>query len=218
MYELKTEGIVLGKYNLLNDNDEIVVVFTEKNGKVFIRTKGTKKILSKLKPVLEIFSLNNYYLIKKNEQSKYFRLIQASPIKIYTNIRNSLNDIFLCFLFLQLINKFLEPEDPNVELYEMTKTIFDLIDKKAINLKLAEIFFKIKLLKFTGFNIKDNTNFLKNARASSSVKKVIFDLEKIKSLDNFSMQIENLQMIDEIINDYIKSIINEDLTCLKLIK
>lgn len=216
MYELKTKGIVLGKYNLENE-DETVIIFTEKNGKIFVRTKGTKKFSNKLKTTLEIFSLNEYYFLKKSNQTKYFRLIQAVPIKVYENIRNSLNDIFLCFLFVQLINKFTEPEDPNYELYKMTKSIFDLINEKAVSPKLIEVFFKVKLLKFTGFNINDNQEFLKKEKLSVNTKKIIIAIENADISDILQLKIENLQTVNNLLNNYIKNILNEDLSCLKII-
>ncbi len=216
MYELKTEGIVLNKYNQ-KDNDEVIIIFTEKKGKIFVRSKGTKKISSKLKPALEIFSLNDYYFIKKNDKLKYFRLIQGNSIKIFENIRKSLNHIFLCFLLVQLINKFLETEDPHFELYKITKEIFELIDKNAVNLKTAEVFFKIKLLKYTGFNIKDNKNVLKKEKLSNYLKDIIFEIEAEDSLIR-DYNTDNLFKIDNILNDYIKSILNEDLSCLRLLK
>jgi len=217
MFELKTEGFVIKRYTSL-EPDETAIIFTKEYGKIFIKAKGTKKITSKLKTTLEVFSLNNYYLIKRNNNLKFFKLIQAKPVKIYENIRTSMNKIFLGYLIVQLINKFVEPEDANRELYDITKNIFELLNEKSnISLDFLELFFKIKLLKYTGFNIINNLKYYENLNISKKIQDFILKIDKTINLYSQDIDFELMDNANIVINNYIKSILGQDLNCFRLI-
>lgn len=217
MLELRTEGFVI-KRNMGFDSDETAIIFTKEYGKIFIKAKGTKKITSKLQTTIEVFSLNNYYFIKRNHNSRFFKLIQAKPIKIYESIRNSMDKIFFGYLIIQLINKFMEPEDANIELYEITKNIFDLInEKRNISLDFLELFFKIKLLKYTGFNIANNLKYYENLNVSKKIQDLINKIDKTINLSAQNIDVDLISNANAVINDYIKSILGQDLSSFKLI-
>ncbi|HPD19519.1 MAG TPA: recombination protein O N-terminal domain-containing protein, partial [Candidatus Goldiibacteriota bacterium] len=86
--EIKTDGIVLKRYKS-GESDDITIIFTLQNGKVMVSSKSTQKISSKLRSCLEIFSYNKYHLIKKNNNSQFFKLIGAEHVKMFENIRTS---------------------------------------------------------------------------------------------------------------------------------
>jgi len=217
--EIKTDGIVLNNY-VVNENDNITVLFTEKIGKTFIISKSTKKLTSKLKPVLELFSLNNYYLMRKKEGTKYFRLIQASQFCAYENIRSSLDKIYLAYLIAELLNKFLPAESPSEEIFTLTKQILRHIDSKGdADNGLIESIFKLKLVKYAGFNITDNKIFL----SEKKTKKEIMDYfsyisENTESIENITVKDAPINEINCMIDTYIMHIIDDEIKSKKIFR
>jgi len=64
---LKTEAVVLKKRLLLNQ-DLLVVLFSESQGKIVVIAKGARKITSKRLPHLETANLINVILNKRKER------------------------------------------------------------------------------------------------------------------------------------------------------
>jgi len=217
--EIKTDGIVLNNY-IIKDNDNITVLFTEKIGKIYVISRSTKKITSKLKPTLELFSLNHYYLTRKDEKTKYFRLTQAMQICAYETIRTSLDKIYLAYLIVELLNKFLPEESQSDELFELSKYIMGKINiKNNINIDMLESFFKLKLLKLTGFNMVDNLSFLAQSKISKNIKDyveyVTHDLNKI---DEISVMESTVSEANTIVDSYIMYIVDDYIKSKKLYK
>lgn len=214
--ELKTEGIVLKRYKS-GEVDNITVIFTSDFGKVLVSSKSTQKISSKLKFSLEMFSYNNYYLIKRSRNSKFFRLIGAEPIKMFENVRKSLRKIGFAYLVVELLNKFLEIEDENRKIFELTKNVLYIIDSNLYsNVELLEIFFKIKLLKLCGFDLTKDSNYLKNKdiKFKNSINTI---LDAIMP-HNLKFDLNILMDINLLINSYIVNILGEDVRSSKFLE
>ncbi len=217
--EIKTDGIVLNNYTV-NENDNITVLFTEQIGKTFILSKSTKKLTSRLKPVLELFSLNHYYLMRKKETTKYFRLIQASQFCAYENIRASLEKIYLAYLIAELLDKFLPAESPAEELFVLTKQILRHIDSvDYANDGFIESFFKLKLLKHAGFNITDNKIFLSESKTKKEIRDYFSHiLENTETIENMTVKDAPINEINYLIDTYIMYIIDDDIKSKKMLR
>jgi len=214
--EIKTEGIVLKRYRT-GEADDITLIFTLQNGKVLVSSKGTQKISSKLKFCLEIFSYNRYHLIKKNNNSQFFRLIGAEHIKMFENIRESLRKIGFAYLVVELLNKFLEIEDESPEIFELTKTVLHIIDSDLYpNVELLESFFKLKLLKLCGFDLTKDSNYLQNkdTRFKHSLNTILEAIMPQKLKFDFDI----LRDINMTINSYIINVLGEDVHSSKFLE
>jgi DNA repair protein RecO len=157
--ELKTEGIVLKRYKK-GENDDITVIFTRAAGKVLVSSRSTRKMSSKLRPTLELFSLNEYHLEKRKKESQFYTLIQSKSLKMFENMRVSLRKIGFSYLVVELLNKFLQLEDGQAGLFELTKNVLHVVDSgNYINIENMESYFKLKLLELSGFDITEDTSF-----------------------------------------------------------
>ncbi|MCX8092779.1 MAG: DNA repair protein RecO [Candidatus Goldbacteria bacterium] len=214
--ELKTEGIVLKRYKT-GDADDVTVIFTAAAGKILVLSKSTQKLTSKLKSSLEIFSYNNYHLIKKNKNSKFFKLIGAQHMKMFENIRLSLRKIGFAYLVVELINKFLEIEDENFEIFDLTKNILHMIDSELYpNIELLESFFKLKLLKLCGFDLTKDSNYLINKDVK--LKHVLDTILSTAELQKIKFDFDILREINMLINSYIVNILGEDIHSSKFLE
>jgi len=214
--EIKTDGIVLKRYKS-GESDDITIIFTLQNGKVMVSSKSTQKISSKLRSCLEIFSYNKYHLIKKNNNSQFFKLIGAEHVKMFENIRTSLRKIGFAYLVVDLLNKFLEMEDANREIFELTRDVLHIIDSELYpNIELLESFFKLKLLKFCGFDMTKDNNYLKNKDANfkSNLNTILY----VKEVQKLKFDFDVLKDINMLINSYIINILGEDVHSSKFLE
>lgn len=214
--ELKTEGIVLKRYKS-GEADDITVIFTSDFGKLLISSKSTRKLSSRLKFCLESFSYNNYHLIKKNKDSKFFKLIGATHIKMFENIRMSLRKLGFAYLVVELLNKFLEMEDESKEIFELTKNVLHIVDSDLYpNIELLEIFFKLKLLKLCGFDLTKDNNYLKNRdmKFRHSLDTILDAISPHKLKFDYDI----LREINILINSYIINILGEDIHSSKFLE
>ena len=216
--ELKTEGIVLKRYRK-GENDDITVIFTRDAGKILAASVSTRKPSSKLKITLDPFSLNTYSLLKKNENSGYFRLIQSAPVKMYQEMRKDLKKIGYFYLVAELVDKFLGVEDKNEDVFCMVKELFSLVDSgKYHDIGLLEGYFKVRLLKFAGFTISDNAVYMSKARVGSVIKTAMKEIEKEDDVLRFSIEKETIKEMNEFIDFYIISILGEEIRSSKFIE
>lgn len=217
--EIKTDGIVLNNY-IIKDNDNITVLFTEKIGKIYVISRGTKKITSKLKPTLELFSLNHYYLTRKDEKIKYFKLVQASQICAYETIRTSLDKIYLAYLIVELLNKFLPEESQSDDLFELSKYVLNKINLKInVNINRLESFFKLKLLKLTGFNMVDNLSFLVQSKIKKEIKDYVeYVAHDLKNIDEISVMESTVTEANNFVDSYIMHIVDDSIKSKRIYK
>jgi len=214
--EIKTDGIVLKRYKT-GEADDVTVVFTSTNGKILISSKSTQKITSKLKFCLENFSYNAYHLIKKNRNSQFFKLIGAQPLKMFENIRLSLKKLGFAYLVVELLNKFLELEDAQVEIFNMTKDILHIVDSGLYpNIELLESFFKLKLLKLSGFDLTKDNNYLKHkdTKFKQNLNVILSSSEPM----NLDFDFDILRDINIFLNSYIIQILGEDINSSKFLE
>jgi hypothetical protein len=215
--ELKTEGIVLKRHRQ-GEKDDITFIFTRELGKVLVSSRGTRKLESRLKPALELFSLNNYFLVKSRKDSRYFTLVQAEPVKMFQNMRLSLRKIGFCYLVVELLNKFTEIEDPHVELFDTARSIMEIVESGDYsNVENIESFFKLKVLKFAGYDLVDDTQYLKDKHAGKEVKELLHRIESVPDVKRLDIDYDVIRDVNMLIDSFMIYILGEDLSSNKFI-
>jgi hypothetical protein len=108
-------------------------------------------------------------------------------------------------------------EDANHEVFELTRDVLHLVDSELYpNIELLESFFKLKLLKFCGFDMTKDNNYLKNKDAKlKSNLNVILDAKEPQKL-KFGFDV--LKDINMLINSYIINILGEDVHSSKFLE
>ena len=209
--ELKTDGIVLKRYRQ-GETDDITVIFTRDMGKVLVSSKSTRKLSSKLKPALELFSLNRYVLVKGRKDSRYFTLTQAENVKMFESTRLSLRKIGFSYLVMELLNKFTEIEDPNSELFDLALDIMNIVESGDYsNVENIESFFKLRILKYSGYDLTGDAEYLREKRVAKEAKALlatILDAPDAKKLD---VEYDIIRDLNMLIDSYIIYILGEDI-------
>jgi DNA repair protein RecO len=213
--ELKTEGIVLKRYEK-GENDNVTVIFTKETGKVAVVSKSTKKPGSRLKSTLELFSVNRYFLTKKNSQSQYFILIQSQPVNAFQGIRLELKKIALAYYIVELLDKFMQLEEENRELYELALYVLSGIDEcRYKDLAEAGSFFKLKLLKIAGFNMTEDAEFLVKRGVSAELEKLMSEIERSGSSEEVKGYNTYADELDRLLDSYIVTVLDEEIASRK---
>jgi len=174
--EIKTSGIVLKRFDRA-ENDNVTAVFTENAGKIFVVSKGTRKPASRFKNSLELFSLSDFMLTRKNPDSRYFTLIQAKAQNSFAGIRSSLKKIALAYYVIELVEKFMQPEDVNKEIYGLVIDTLLAVETCGVK-ETAEhgATFKARLLKCAGFNPSDDAEFLEARCVENCVRRQLKEM------------------------------------------
>ena len=216
--EIKTEGIVL-KSHRSGEKDDITFIFTRELGKVMVTSKGTRKLSSRLKPALELFSINKYHLLKSRKESKYFTLINAEPVKMFQNMRNSLRKIGFCYLVVELLNKFTEVEDPHEELYDAAKQIMDIVESgQYSNIENIESYFKLMILKYAGYDLAKDSLYLKDHSISGEIRELFRMIISSPDAAKLDVDYNIIREINMAIDAYVIYTLGEDVYSTKFIE
>jgi len=148
----KTEVIVLRDYDL-GDQDKIVIFYSRRYGKIKVIAKGARRIKSRFAALVQPPSYDSV-VVHKATRSGLDTLSECKINYPFIGIRkNLLRFAYSCYL-AELIDKFLEEEQPNSHLFELlVKTLFCLERIRKQNLTLLMRSFEIKLLKILGYGL-----------------------------------------------------------------
>ncbi|MCE5300181.1 MAG: DNA repair protein RecO [Spirochaetia bacterium] len=209
--ELKTEGLVLKRIHS-RENDDVTFVFTRELGKVMVISRSTRKMRSKLRNALELFSLNTYFLVKSKKDSKYFTLVQAQHMSMFENMRLSLRKIGFSYLVMELLYKFTEIEDRHEELFDIAKDVLSTVDSGAYsNVENTESYFKLKLLHNTGFDLTSDSDYLRDKKATAVIKKTMEHIMACEDPRTLDVDYDTIRDINMLIDGYIIQVLGEDI-------
>lgn len=119
-----SNGVVLSRKNY-GEADRILVVFSKDFGKVSLLAKGIRKIKSKKRGHVEIFSEIKFSAVKGHGMDI---ITEAVTINDFSGVRVNLNKISLAYYFCEVINK-ITREDENPTL------IYNLLSSALSNLE-----------------------------------------------------------------------------------
>ena len=141
-----SEGIVLAKRDY-GEADRILVLFTKHFGKVSALAKGVKKLKSKKRGHLEIFSLIRFQAAK----GKGLDIVtEAETIDNFGVIRKDLKKSSVAYFFCEVVGKLTKEEERNEELFEFLYGYLRRL-KKTSSLKKFRNKFTKELLVLLGF-------------------------------------------------------------------
>lgn len=129
-----SEGIVLSRKNY-GEADRILTVFSKHYGKISLMAKGIRKLKSKKRGHLEIFSQIKFSAVKGNGMDI---MTEAQTIDDFSGVRVNLNKISLAYYFCEVVNK-ITREDENINL------IYKLLSKSLADLQVSSELKKLRL-------------------------------------------------------------------------
>lgn len=128
-----SEGIVLSRKNYA-EADRILVLFTKHFGKVTLLAKGVRKLKSKKRGHIEIFSKIRFSAVKGKSMDM---ITETETIDAYDQVRLNLNKVSLAYYFCEVILKITKDGEDDPRLYRiLADALTDLqIRKNLKNLR-----------------------------------------------------------------------------------
>lgn len=100
-HSYSSDGIVLSRKNY-GEADRILIIISKDYGKLSLLAKGIRKIKSKKRGHLEIFSKIKFSAVKGNGMDI---MTEAETIDDFSGVRINLNKISLAYYFCEVVNK-----------------------------------------------------------------------------------------------------------------
>ena len=150
---IKTEAIILKKSDL-GEIDRILVVYTEKLGKVNVSAKGVKKLESKLRYSIEPISYVQMILV---EGKNFLILKDAVIIDQFLNIKKDLEKIKIARELTEIIDEAIVGEEKDEQIWNLISTILKELDVGHTTSYIKQNFQKnlIRLLGYDPEKMKD---------------------------------------------------------------
>jgi DNA repair protein RecO (recombination protein O) len=143
---IRTEGVILRRKDF-GESDRILVLFTEKMGRISGIAKGSRKPGSKLAGHLELFTRSSFLISK----GRNLHLItQAETIDSYQNLRRDLRGIGTGSYVVELVDAFSYEEGSNLKLYELLVATLEAL-AEGEDRAVVTHYFELHLLDLVGF-------------------------------------------------------------------
>ncbi len=145
--QFKDDLIILKRFTI-NENDILVNAFGRFSGKIQLKAKGSKKILSKFTGRLEPLSIISAEIY---DSGKSYTLTNANLKFCPLGIQESNYETYeLSQKICGILNRFLPFEEPNAKIFHLIERIAEQYTIEQ-NINKTEIFFLTKFLEFSGF-------------------------------------------------------------------
>ena len=144
----KTTAIILKRTNF-SEADRLITVFTKNYGKLTLIGKGIRKLTSRKKGHLELFTLTNLQIAK----TKSIDIItEAEAIDNFPHLRKNLNRVRIAYLFSELTDKLTAEGQEHQEVYYLLLQSLKTLNSRSAP-KTLIINFEKQILKILGFGL-----------------------------------------------------------------
>lgn len=116
----KTQGFVIKKTEQ-GENNLVFSIFTEDFGKIEIVGKAIRKINSKLRPNIDIFSLCQTEFIQGR---RYKTLTDVKSINRFPEIKKNLEKAKIAYKILDSLDNFIIYQEQDLKIWELLKRVF----------------------------------------------------------------------------------------------
>ncbi|MEK7513440.1 MAG: DNA repair protein RecO [Patescibacteria group bacterium] len=144
----RATAIILKRQNL-GEADRLITVFSERSGKLKLMAKGIRKLTSRKKGHLEIFTLSRLMIVT----TKSIDLItEAATVNNFSRLRQNLNRVRIAYLFCELVDKLTVENQEQVAIFALLKTYLSQLNSQSVTSDLI-VNFETELLKLLGFGL-----------------------------------------------------------------
>lgn len=141
-----SEGFILARRNF-GEADRIVDIYSKDKGKVSLIAKGVRKLTSRKRGHLEIFSKIEFQTMNGKNMGI---LTEVETVDDYAPVRKSMNKISLAYYFMEVIGKITREGGENIELYNFLSSSMERL-KGEKGLKKFRKDFVTNILKILGY-------------------------------------------------------------------
>lgn len=145
MANYKTRGIVIKRTNF-SESDRLLVIFSEKFGKIRAIAKGVRKPLSKLSGNIELFCLTDFVIA----EGRNLDIVTSAEIeKCFINLRNHLESTTMAYYFADIIDQMTGENESHQKIFSLLIEVLENIDEKQTQILLP--YFEINFLSAIGY-------------------------------------------------------------------
>lgn len=218
-----TEGIIFKQIKTVNGR-RMVLLFSEKYGKISAGTNISEKGKSKAALAMRPFTYGKYELFKNRDT---YHINAAETIRSYYKIGEDVEKYMCCSYILEFTEKLLQEESPAKDLFRLILDFFEIMERRTKKYNSMILAYQIKALQYSGtmpqiqhcvvcgsknddpmlFSVKDGGIICQNCSLNSHVNpndtliyKINFGIVNILQyiLDNPLKSFENLALDDEL--------------------
>ncbi len=142
----KSRSIILKKRDM-RESDQLLTIFSEKQGKITAVAKGVKKPKSSLRGCIQPFC---HSLLFYNQGREMDLITQGKILDFYGNSREDINRTLYCMYIMELLDKSLMERVPLPRLYASLVAVLELINEHGLNIMLLR-YFESQLLVNLGY-------------------------------------------------------------------
>lgn len=144
----KAEAIILKQQNF-SEADRFVTIFSKHKGKLKLIAKGVRKLTSRKKGHLELFTQVKLQVAK----TKTIDIItEAETINNFTNLRKNLNRVRIAYLLAELIDQLTAEEQEHKQVYQLFLNSLTTLNSQSAPKSFITNFEK-QLLEILGFGL-----------------------------------------------------------------
>lgn len=141
-----TEAVILARKNI-GEADRLITALTKHFGKIRVLAKGVRRITSRKRGHLEVFSLTKLQV----QRGKELDLVtEAETIDNFAQIRKSLKKVSLAYYFMEVIDRTTREGAPHPQLYAMLLANLRML-KTESKLRALKTKFVYQTLTILGF-------------------------------------------------------------------
>jgi len=144
----KATAIILKRTNF-SEADRLITIFTKKHGKLTLIAKGIRKLTSRKKGHLELFTLAQLQIAK----TKSIDIItEAATVNSFPVLRKNLNRVRIAYLFSELTDKLTAEGQEHEEVYHLLVDSLTSLNSQSAPKDLI-INFEKQILQVLGFGL-----------------------------------------------------------------
>lgn len=147
MKRFSSEGIILKRLSF-GEADRILTVYSKDYGKLTLLAKGVRKLGSRKRGSVEVFSCIKFSAI----QGKVWDIVIETQLKeSYQGVRRDLKKASVAYFFLETIDKLVHGEEEHQALYKLLTKYLERINFFTSSLKIVRQDFILESLIEMGF-------------------------------------------------------------------
>lgn len=145
--QLTIDGLII-KEQEIGDNDKLLTILSRNDGVVRVYASGAKSIKSKKGAATTLLSYSSLTIKKKGES---YRIVEASPIKVFFKTGSDLEALSLAQYFCELSLYYASSDENSELIFRLILNALHFICEKKRNLHQIKAIVELKLMSLIGY-------------------------------------------------------------------
>ena len=147
MTEIKQNGLVISERDF-GENDKILLILTERYGKLPVMAKGAKSVKNRHMPSTQLFAYASFGLRKKGN---FYYITDSDLIENFYNIRNDIIKLALSTYLCDVINDVTQEGNNEDEILRLTLNMLYAVSREIKPYEVIRAAFEVRLASELGF-------------------------------------------------------------------